>query len=74
MSISVSLKGGVFFFSSLASSFAKVVPPFISSRNCTSFSDSGLSNVQFRMGHFWRSERPAGQNMTSREPGPRVFS
>ena len=72
LSISVSSQGGVSVFSPLVS-FANVVL-ILFSRNHTSFSDLGHPHVQLLMGHFWRSERLAGQKMTSTEPGPRVFS
>jgi hypothetical protein len=73
LSISVSSQGGCVRF--LAFGFIREYGSyFFFFRNHTSFSDLGHPHVQLLMGHFWRSERLAGQKMTSTEPGPRVFS
>ena len=71
-SISVSSQGGSVRF--LAIGFIRECGSYCFFRNHISFSDLGHPHVQLLMGHFWRSERLAGQKMTSTEPGPRVFS
>ncbi|KAL6236071.1 hypothetical protein BDW75DRAFT_207652 [Aspergillus navahoensis] len=64
LSISVFSQGGVFVFSPLVSSFVNVVLPFLSRAY---LQPRSACDVQFLMGHFWRSGWVAGQNMTSTE-------